>query len=130
MRQLFFIVAFWTVVVITTRLATYFPDSLLARVLFMHFGPAPLRGESRADYLLRCARFAGSWFVQAFGLFVAGWVALRWEATLADSLYFLALWAVVIPFLGAVALLVALCALCRSLWIRWSEGALTARIRS
>ena len=129
MRQLFYIVVFWIVVVVTTRLATYFPDSLLARVLFMQFGPVPVRGESKADYLLRCARFAGSWFVQALLLWIVGWMVLRWQATLADSLYFLALWAVVIPLLGGVAFLVSLCALCRCLWIRLGEGALNTRTR-
>ncbi len=129
MRQLLYIVVFWIVVVVTTRLATYFPDSLLARVLFMEFGPTPVRGESKSDYLLRCARFAGSWCIQAAALFVAGWMALRWEATLADSLYFLAIWAVVIPMLGSAALLISLCALCRCLWIRCCEGALDARTR-
>ena len=129
MQQLLYIVVFWIVVVVATRLATYFPDSLLARVLFMHLGPIPVRGESKAEYLLRCARFAGSWFVQALLLWVVGWLALRWEASLADSLYFLALWAVVIPLLGGVAFLVSLCALSRCLWMRLGEGALDNRTR-
>lgn len=122
MRQLFYIVAFWIVVVVTIRLAVYFPKSLLGRVYFTEFGPAPIRGEPKADYLMRCARFGGNWFVQALVLFVAGWIAVIWEAALADSLYFLVLWAVVIPLLGGVALLVSLCALSRCLWIRWFRG--------
>lgn len=123
MRQLLYIVVFWTVVVVTTRLATYFPDSLLARVLFMHFGPTPIPGESKAGYLSRCVRFAGNWFAQALLLWTAGWAALQWDPTLADSLYFLALWAVVIPLIGSAALLVSLYALSRCMWLRWSRGA-------
>jgi hypothetical protein len=119
MRQLFYIVAFWIVVVVTIRLAVSFPRSLLARVLFTEFGPTPLRGEPKSDYLLRCARFGGSWFVQALNLFVVGWIALSWNVALADSLYFLVLWAVVIPLVGSGALLVSLCALSRCLWLRW-----------
>jgi len=129
MRQLLFIVVFWIVVVVTTRLATYFPDSLLGRVLFMQFGPTPARGESKGDYLLRCARFAGSWFLQALALFCLGWIALRMEAALADSLYFMVLWAVVVPLLGSAALLVSLCALSRCLWIRVFGATLKPRIQ-
>ena len=128
MRQLFFIVAFWTVVVVAMRLAVSFPRSLLARVFFTPFGPEPFRGEARSDYLLRCALFGGSWFVQALALFAAGWLALEWDAALADSLFFMVLWAVVIPLLGGGALVVSLCAMCRALWLRSSGGSLT-RIR-
>ena len=120
MRQLFFIVAFWIVVVVAMRLAVSFPRSLLARVFFTPFGPEPLRGEARSDYLLRCARFGGSWFVQSLVLFAAGWLALRWVPTLSDSLYFMVLWAVVIPLLGGGTLVVSLYAWLRCLWIRFA----------
>ena len=118
MRQLFFIVAFWIVVVVAMKLAVSFPRSLLARVFFTPFGPEPLRGEARSDYLLRCARFGGSWFVQSLVLFAAGWLALEWTPALSNSLYFMVLWAVVIPVLGGGALIVSLYALLRCLWIR------------
>ena len=118
MRQFFYIAAFWVVVVVTIRLAVCFPKSLLARVYFAEFWPAPIRGETRPDYHLRCVRFGGSWFIQASILFVVGWIALGWEASLADSLYFLVLWAVIIPALGGVAFLGSLWALARWLWIR------------
>ena len=108
---------------VTIRLAVCFPHSLLARIYFAQFGPVPIRGETKSDYLLRCVRFAGSWFMQAALLFVVGWFALGWEASLADSLYFLVLWAVVIPVLGGVALLASLWALVRLLWVRWFGGA-------
>ena len=123
MRQFFYIAAFWVVVVVTIRLAVCFPRSLLARVYFSEFGPAPIRGETKSDYLLRCVRFGGGWFIQALFLFVVGWIALGWQASLADSLYFLVLWAVIIPVLGSVALLGSLWALARLLWIRRSGGA-------
>ena len=61
--------------------------------------------------------------MEAALLFVVGWFALSWEASLADSLYFLVLWAVVIPVLGGVALLASLWTLVRLLWVRWFGGA-------
>ena len=126
MRQLFHIAAFWVVVVVAIRAAVCFPHSLLARIFFSQFGPAPIRGEAKSNYLLRCARFGGSWFMQAVFLFLVGWVALDWDASLADSLYFLVLWAVTIPVLGGVALLASLWALARSLWVRRFGGARSA----
>ena len=122
MQQLFHIAAFWLVVVVAIRLAVCFPASLLARVFFSPFGPTHVRGEAKSAYLLRCAHFGASWFVQAFLLFTVGWIALRWEASLADSLYYLVLWAVVIPMLGCGALLASLWALGRLLWLRWFAG--------
>ena len=118
MRQLFSIVAFWTVVVVAMRLAVSFPRSLLARVFFMPFGPEPLRGEPKSEYLLRGARFGASWFAQSLVLFAAGWIAVELHPKLADSLFFVTLWAVVIPVLGASAFAVSVCALCRCVWIR------------
>lgn len=118
MRELVHIAAFWVVVVVAIRVAVCFPHSLPACILFSRLGPLPLRGEPQALYLLRCARFGGSWFLQAVVLFGAGWVALRWDASLADSLFFLVLWAVVVPLLGGVALVAALFARGRSVWAR------------
>ena len=118
MSQFLHIAVFWVVLVIAIRIAVCLPQSLLARVLFSQHGPVALRGESKAEYLLRCARFRASWFLQAVFLFVAGWVALRWDATLTDSLFFLVSWAAVIPLLGVSALVGALFAVGRSLWAR------------
>jgi hypothetical protein len=121
MRQLFHIAAFWIIVVVAIRAAVCFPKSLIARIFFSQFGPVRIRGEAKSNYLLRCARFGGGWFMQAAFLFVVGWVALDWYAPLADSLYFLVLWAVIIPVLGGIALLASLWALARSLWV-WRFG--------
>jgi len=121
MRELLHIAAFWVVVVVAIRVAVCFPHSLPARILFWRLGPLPLRGEPQALYLLRCARFGGSWFLQAALLFGIGWVVLRWDASLADSLFFLVLWAVVVPLLGGVALVTALFALGRAVWA-WRFG--------
>ena len=123
MSEILRIAAFWVVVVVAIRVAVCFPQSLLARCLFSHHGPLPVRGESQADYLLRCARFGAGWFAQAAVLFVAGGVALQWNASLADSLYFLVLWTVVVPALGGMALLASLFAFGRSLCARWSRRA-------
>lgn len=121
MRQLLHIAAFWLVLVVAIRLAVCFTHSLLARVLFSRHGPVRMRGEPQIGYLVRCARFHASWFAQAAFLFVAGWVALRWNASLSESLFFLVLLAVVIPALGCSALLAALFAFARSSWIRRSS---------
>ena len=110
MAQLFHMAAFWVVVIVAIRLAVCFPRSMLARVLFYHYGPAAIRGETEADYLMRCAAFRASWFLQASLLFAAGWVALGWQPALADSLYFLVMWIAVIPTLGLGALAGALLA--------------------
>jgi hypothetical protein len=119
MLELFHIAAFWAVVVVVIRLAVCFPQSILARFLFSHHGPLPVRGESPADYFLRCARFAGGWSLQAGFLLFVGWACIQWDPSLLDSLCFVVLWAVVIPVLGSMALLAALFAVCRSLWARW-----------
>ena len=129
MDQLFSIIAFWIVVVVAMRLAVCFPRSLLARVFFTPFVPEPLPGEPVSDYLLRRARFGAGWFAQSLVLFAAGWVALAWDATLADSLFFLVLWVVVIPLLGIGAFLVSLGAVCRCIWIH-SSGRTLTRIQS
>jgi len=125
MRQLFFIVAFWIVVVVAMRLAVSSPRSLLARIFFTPFGPEPLGGESRLAFLLRCARFGESWFAQSLALFAAGWLVQLSLPAVADSLFFVVLWAVVIPVIGACALVVSLYSLCRCLWIRSFRGTLT-----
>jgi hypothetical protein len=78
-----------------------------------------LTDEPKTEYLLRCARFRGSWFAQAVFLFVGGWVALTWDPSLADSLSFLVLWAVVIPSLAALALLGSLFALASWFWLKY-----------
>ena len=61
--------------------------------------------------------------MQAGFLLIVGWAGIQWEASLLDSLYFLVLWAVVVPVLGSVALLAALFAVGRSLWTRWADRA-------
>jgi hypothetical protein len=121
MRQIVHIAAFWVVVIVSIRLAVCFPRSLLARVFFSRIGPVRVRDELEADYLLRWARFGMSCFAQSALLFVSGWATLQLEATLFDSLVFAVLWVVVIPLLGVGALLVAVVALARSLWVRRSN---------
>ena len=120
MPELLHIAAFWLVVVVIIRIAVCFPNSLLARILFSRHGPVPIRDEPKTEYLLRCARFRGSWFAQALVLFVGGLVALTSDPSLADSLSFLVLWAVVIPSLGALALLGSLFALASWFWLKYS----------
>jgi hypothetical protein len=123
MPELFHIAAFWAVVVVAIRLAVCFPQSMLARFLFSHHGPRPVRGESQADYFLRCARFAWGWLMQAGFLLLIGWVGIQWDPSLLDSLYLIVLWAVVVPVLGTMAMLAALFAVGRSLWARWTGRA-------
>ena len=115
MSQIVHIVLFWIVVIAAIRVAVWFPDSVPARILFARQGAERSRGESDADFLLRCARFHGGWFAQAALLFVAGAAARAWSPALAESLPFVVLWAVVIPALGTFAFAAAAIDLGRSL---------------
>ena len=122
MRQILNVAVFWVIVIVAIRVAVCLPNTLFALILFSEFGPAQMPNEPRIAYLLRCARFGGSWFLQAAGLFGAGLVALSFDALPADSLFFLVLWAVVIPLLGGIALCTSLWALIRLLIVRWFGG--------
>jgi hypothetical protein len=121
MSRLVSIIMFWIVVIVAVRLAVLFPQSLLARVLFYRIGPTPRRRESEADYLLRWVRACVGWFAQAALLFGAGWLWFRLDAARIDSLFFAALWLVVVPLLAVSALSGALLALARWLWVHYSE---------
>lgn len=105
--QIVHIIVFWIVVIAAIRLCVWFPDSLPARTLFTRQGPVRGRGESDAEYRLRCARFHGGWLGQAVLLFIAGAVAQVWDTALGESLAFVVLWAVVIPALGGAAFVAA-----------------------
>lgn len=130
MRHLLYMAAYWLVVFVAIRLAVCFPRSLLARVLFLPLVPPRVRGESHAAYLVRCARLALSWSIQAAGLFAAGWLAVRWDASLLESRSFVVLWAVVVPLLGAASLLAALLAVVRSIWLGRLGRSRTAALRT
>lgn len=123
MSQTVHIVLFWIIVIAAIRVVVWFPDSLPARILFARQGPVRGRGESDADFLLRCARFHGGWFAQAALLFVAGWAAQAWNPAFAESLPFMVLWAAVIPALGTFALASAAVDLGRSIVARWRAQA-------
>ena len=116
MRHIVYIGAFWVVVIIVIRLAVCFPHSLLARLLFSRVGPTRTRGEPDSRYLLRWAGTGASWFAQAALLFAAGALSLMWDPSLFDTLEFVVLWVVVVPLIGAGALILALVALARSVW--------------
>ena len=104
MRQIVHIVAFWVVVIVAIRLAVCFPLSLLAQVLFSRIGPMRERDESDRHSLLRWAHFGMSWFIQAALLLCRRLGSDAVDASLFESLAFAALWAVVVPLLGAAAL--------------------------
>ena len=76
-------------------------------------------GELRSRYLLRWGLFGGGWFVQAILVLAIGAAALRLQPWLAESLYFLVLWAVVVPLFAAVALSGSLFAVGAALWRRY-----------
>jgi len=127
MLRLADIVAFWLIVIVAIRLAACFPRSLPARILFAPIGPVRARGEAETDYLRRWARCGIGWCAQAAALLVAGWTALRLDASLADSLTFVVLRTVVVPLIAVCALVLALGAAVRSAWSR--RPGTSARLR-
>lgn len=118
MTEALHVALFWLAVVIAVRVAVCFPTSLFARVLFSRHGPARGRDEPEADFLRRLARCHGGWLAQSAGAFGLGSLALAWEPSLGDSLYFLVLWAAVIPALALAALVATLRALVRAYRLR------------
>lgn len=119
MRPFVDIAVFWAVVLAGICVLARFPQSWPGRVLFARLGPLPIRGEPRSRYLLRWALFGADWFVQAILVLAIGAVALRLQPWLAESLYFLVLWAVVVPLLATVALTGSLLAAGAALWKRY-----------
>ena len=108
------VIVFWLIVIAAIHMLRLFPESLPARIVFSPQGPAPLRGEARSRYLLRWAGYWASWTLQAALAFAACWLAATWFPSLAESLWFLAFWMVVIPVLAAVAFVAGLIALIAS----------------
>ena len=119
MRPFVDIAVFWAVVLAGICVLARFPESWLGRILFARLGPLPIGGEPRSRYLLRWAFFGVGWFVQAILVLGIGAAALRLEPWLAESLYFLVFWAVVVPMLAAVALAGALLAVGAAVWRRY-----------
>jgi len=119
MRQFVDIAVFWAVVLAGILVLARFPESWLGRILFARLGPLPIRGEVRSRYLLRWGLFGAGWFVQAILVLAIGAAALRLQPWLAESLYFLVFWAVVVPVLAAVALSGALLAMGVAAWRRY-----------
>jgi hypothetical protein len=105
------IVVFWMIVIAVISMLRLFSDTLPARLAFARLGPLPRDGEARSRYLVRWAGYCGSWVGQcAIVMAACGFLASRFTA-LGESLWFLALWAVVVPALAAIASLGCLAAL-------------------
>jgi len=105
------IVVFWMIVIAAISMLRLFPDSLPARLAFGRLGPLPHGNEAHSRYLMRWAAYWGSWVAQsALVMAACGFLASRVVA-LGESLWFLALWAVVVPALAAIASLGCLAAL-------------------
>jgi hypothetical protein len=119
MRQFFQISLFWAAVFVAIWLLARFPESWLGRIMFARQGPLPLRGEAHSRYLMRWARYAAGWFVQAVVVLGVGWEARRLDPSLGQALFFEVFWLAVVPLLAAVALLGSLFALAASLWRRY-----------
>jgi hypothetical protein len=111
------VVVFWVVVIAAISILRLFPRSLVARVVFARQGPVPQRGEPRSRYMLRWARYWASWLAQCVAVFAACWLVTSWQPALADSLWFLALWVVVVPALAAAASFACLVAL-----VAWAKA--------
>ncbi|HSS70121.1 MAG TPA: hypothetical protein VLQ46_05645 [Casimicrobiaceae bacterium] len=113
------IVVFWMIVIATISMLRLFRDTLPARLAFARLGPLPHGGEARSRYLLRWAAYWGSWVAQcALVMAACGFLGSR-VAGLGESLWFLVLWAVVVPALAAIASLGCLAALLAAVKARW-----------
>ncbi len=130
MRQFVDIAVFWAIVLAGICVLARFPESWLGRLLFARLGPQPIRGELRSRYLLRWAHFSAGWFIQAILVLAIGAAALRLQPWLAESLYFLVFWAVVVPLFAAVALSGSLLAVGTALWRRYIGAERRAGSRS
>ena len=130
MRQFVDVAVFWVVVLAGICVLARFPESWLGRILFARLGPLPIRSELRSHYLLRWAVFSAGWFVQAILVLAIGAVALRLQPWLAESLYFLVFWVVVVPLLATVALSGSLLAAGAALWKRYIGAERRAGSRS
>jgi hypothetical protein len=119
MREFVNVAVFWIIVLAGICVLARFPQSWLGRMLFTRLGPLPFRGESRSRYLLRWASYAAGWFVQAVLVLGIGAIALQFHPWLAESLYFLVFWAIVVPLLAIVALIVSSLAVVAALWRRY-----------
>jgi hypothetical protein len=129
MREFFNIALFWIVVFAGICVIARFPESWLGRMLFTRLGPVPVRGEMRSRYLLRWAVYSASWFVQSVLVLGLGAVALDLQPWLAESLYFLVFWAIVVPLLAIVALIASLLAMGAALWRRHLGAERRAAVR-
>jgi hypothetical protein len=107
-------VVFWALVIAAISVLRLFPQLLLARAMFAHQGPLPQRGERRSRYMLRWAGYWGSWTAQCVLVFAGCWLAANGFPAVAESLWFLVLWIVVVPALGAIAAFACLVALVAS----------------
>ncbi|HVO87959.1 MAG TPA: hypothetical protein VMV45_05425 [Casimicrobiaceae bacterium] len=128
MPQLLHSVAFWIAIIVAARVAVCYPHSAFSRFLLSRIAPTRSAGESRRCYRMRCASLAVGWFAQAAVLVSLGWVALRFDASLADSLYFMVMWIAVVPAVATCALLVALSSLALALLTREPSTADRARL--
>jgi hypothetical protein len=108
------VVVFWVLVIAAISILRLFPSSFTARTLFSRQGPQPRAGEPHSRYLLRWAGYWGSWVGQCALVFGACWVLASWHPEVAESLWFLVFWVVVVPALAAVASFAGLVALVAS----------------
>jgi len=108
------VVIFWVLVIAAISILRLFPDSFTARVMFSPQGPKPRSREARSHYMLRRAGYWGSWVGQCALVFAVCWLASFWRPELAEALWFLVFWVVVVPTLAAVAAFAALVALVAS----------------
>jgi hypothetical protein len=119
MREFASIAVFWIVVLAGICVLARFPRSWLGRLLFARLGPLPVRGESRSRYLLRWGSYGAGWFAQAVLVLGIGAIALQLQPWLAESLYFLVFWAIVVPLLAIAALTISVVAVSAALWRRY-----------
>jgi hypothetical protein len=102
---------FWVGLYLAIYLLARFPNSRISRLAFSWHGPVPSPGERKSHLMFRWAGYALSWLAQITFVFALGYVATWWRPSLADEMWFLALWAFALPIFGGMAFLGALMAL-------------------
>jgi hypothetical protein len=99
------IIVFCAVFFAAIRALSLVPSSIVTRIAFSWFGPAPREGETWARYQLRWAFYAPDWFGQIAIVFALLYGAAYFFPSIAEHQLFLVFAAFALPIGGGMALL-------------------------